>query len=149
MTLRLHPRLNALDLAITRFMRQWGHGLHRVLLGGLFIWFGLLKVFGHKSATSIIAETIYVGAPERVVPVLGIWEALIGLCLIYKPLLRVALLLLAIRLPGTLLALILKPDVCWTVTPLVPTIQGQYLIKDFILFAAAMVIGGAVRKDRW
>ncbi len=149
MTRRLHPKVDAFDLAISRFMHRWGHFLHRVMLGGLFVWFGLLKVFGEKSATSIIADTVYAGSPDRVVPILGVWEALIGLCLLWRPLIRVALLLLALRLVGTLLALILEPDVCWTSTWGVPTIQGQYLIKDFILFSAAMVIGGTVREERW
>lgn len=149
MTRRLHPRLDAFDLAVSRFMHRWGHFLHRVLLGLLFLWFGCLKMFGQKSATSIIAETVYIGTPAHVVPVLGAWEALIGLCLLWRPMVRIALLLLAIRLPGTLLALVLKSDVCWADDSwLVPTIQGQYLIKDFTLFSAAMVIGGTVREER-
>lgn len=128
-------------------MHRFGHPLHRVLLGALFLWFGSLKVFGHASATTIIAHTVYIGSPERTVPLLGLWEAAIGVCLIVPAFVRVALLLIAVRLPGTLLALIVKGDVCWTSTPLVPTIEGQYLIKDFTLFAAAMVIGGTVRRD--
>jgi len=145
---RLHPKADAFDLAVARFMHRWGHFLHRALLGAFFVWIGALKVLGHTSATSIIAETVYVGSPARVAPMLGVWEAVIGLCLLWKPLIRVGLLLIAIRLPGTLLALILKSDVCWTDTWGVPTIQGQYLIKDFILFSAAMVIGGTVREER-
>lgn len=27
-------------------------------------WFGMLKVVGEKSATSIIADTVYFGSPE-------------------------------------------------------------------------------------
>lgn len=77
--------------------------------------------------------------------VLGLWEAAIGVCLVIDPLTRVAIALLMIRLPGTLVALIVKSDVCWTDTSFVPTIQGQYLIKDAMLFAAAMVIGGGLR----
>jgi hypothetical protein len=38
------------------------------------------------------------------VPLLGWWEVAIGLCLIYRPFVRMTLFLLAIRLPGTLLA---------------------------------------------
>src|SRR5690606_23604533 len=137
-----------IDAKVARFMRRWGHPLERELIGLLFIWLGALKMLGYKSATSIIAETIYAGAPEIMVPLLGVWEVVIGACLLYRPLLRLAVLLIVVRLPGTLLALALKPEVCWTDTWMVPTIQGQYLIKDCILFAAAMVIGGAVRKDR-
>jgi len=106
----------------------------------------LNKLLGFKSATSIIAETVYVGTPETSARLLGLWELAIGLCLFIYPLARMGLGLLAIRLPGTLLALIVKADVCWD-EPFVPTVQGQYLIKDVVLITAAMVIGGTLRTE--
>ena len=128
-------------------MRRRGHHLDRWALGAYFMWFGTIKMLGHKSATSIIAETIYVGDPDTTTQFLGLWEAAIGFCLVVHPLARAAIALLAVRLPGTLLALALKPEVCWTDAALVPTIQGQYLIKDVILLTAAMVIGGGLARD--
>ena len=144
---RQSARLDRFDLNISRWMYQRGHRLDRLALGTVFIWFGALKVAGFESATSIIAKTIYFGSPEAMTTLLGAWEIAIGVFLIWRPFIRVALLLLAVRLPGTFLALVLRPDVCWTDTPFVPTIQGQYLIKDLILFSAAMVIGGTVRDE--
>jgi len=140
-------RFELLDRRITAWMRRHGHYLDRWALGAYFVWFGVLKVLEYKSATSIIAETVYFGDPDTTARVLGLWEAAIGVCLIFHPLARVAIALLAIRLPGTLLALAIKSDVCWTDSSLVPTIQGQYLIKDAILLTAAMVIGGGLRRD--
>ena len=29
-----------------------------------------------------------------------------------------------------------------------PTVQGQYLIKDLLLFTAAMIIGGSMTRNR-
>lgn len=139
-------RLERIDRNAAAWMHRWGHYLHRVFLGWLFLWFGLLKVFEHDSATSLIAKTVYYGDPAMTVKLLGLWEALIGLCLLHRALLRVALLLLFVRLPGTLLALILQSEVCFVSFPLVPSIEGQYLIKDLILFGAAAVIGGTVRR---
>lgn len=146
--MRLRSRLGRLDAAAATLMHRYGHAAHRLSFGIVFIWFGLLKVFGFKSATSIIAQTIYLGSPAITTPILGAWEALIGVCLFVRPLIRVGLLLLAIRLPGTLLALAAHPLVCFDGSPLVPTIVGQYLIKDAMLFAAALVIGGTVRAER-
>lgn len=140
-------RLDRVDQRIAAWMHQRGHRLDRLAIGLVFVWFGLLKVLGFESATSIIAETVYLGTPETTSRLLGLWEVAIGVCLVVYPLARLGVALLAIRLPGTLLALILKADVCWTETPLVPTIQGQYLIKDAILFSAAMIIGGTVRSE--
>lgn len=143
--MRSREAIDKADSVITGWMGRAGHPLHRVSLGAVFVWFGLLKVFGHKSATSIIAHTVYYGSPDVTVPILGVWEAVIGACLVFRPLVRAAILLLAVRLVGTALALVLKPDVCWVIVPIVPSIEGQYLIKDFILFSAAMVIGAEVR----
>ena len=139
-------RMDRLDQRLTAWMHRHGHRLERRAIGVLFAWFGLNKLLGFKSATSIIAETVYVGTPETSARLLGLWELAIGLCLFIYPLARVGVGLLAIRLPGTLLALIIKADVCWH-EPFVPTVQGQYLIKDVVLITAAMVIGGTLRTE--
>lgn len=51
-------RLEHLDRRIVGWMRRHGHYMERWALGLLFVWFGLLKVFQHKSATSIVAATV-------------------------------------------------------------------------------------------
>ncbi|MDH4074992.1 MAG: DoxX family protein [Acidimicrobiia bacterium] len=138
-------RFDEIDARVVAWMHRIGHRLDRLAIGLVFVWFGLLKVLGFKSATSVIAETVYLGSPEVTVRLLGLWELAIGVCLIAPGLARIGVALLAIRLPGTLLALALKAELCWTDTFPVPTIQGQYLIKDAILFFAAMIIGGTLR----
>ncbi len=135
------------DHQIVKVFRRYGHFLHRVSLGALFIWFGLLKPFGQKTTTSLLAHTVYWGEPDVVIPLLGWWEVAIGLCLIYRPCIRIALFLLAIRLPGTLLAFVMLPDVCFLHIPFVPTPEGQYLVKDVVILFAAIAIGGSVREE--
>ena len=142
-----------MDRTIGRFMVRSGHRVERFMLGGLFVWFGLLKLFGQESATSIIAKTVYFGPPEVTVPVLGAWEAVIGVCLWFRVTLREAIGLLFLRLIGTLAAFVMAPtDVLFHHVPWAPTIQGQYLVKDVCLVGAALVIGGTVhvtqRRDR-
>lgn len=144
---KLHPRLDRFDAALAAWMEHWGHMAHRVTLAIVFVWFGCLKIAGVKTATSLLAHTVYWGDPATMVPLLGAWEAAIGLCLLFRRLNRLGLLLMAIRLPGTLLALVLLPEACFTDIPFAPTIEGQYLIKDAMLFAAALVIGGTVREE--
>jgi uncharacterized membrane protein YkgB len=141
-------RIDSFDRRLADWMEHWGHRLHRLTLAIVFLWFGTLKVTGYKSATSLIAHTVYFASPEIVVPILGLWEVGIGICLVIHPMVRVAILLLAIRLPGTLFALILRADVCFVEFPLVPSPEGQYLVKDFLLFGAALVIGGTIREEQ-
>ena len=148
MTRSMPVTFDSLDRRVHLFMRKYGHATHRCGLGVLFLWFGLLKPFGYKTTTSLLADTVYFGDPQVVVPILGLWEAMIGLCLLLRRLIRIGLLLLMVRLPGTLLALVLMPEVCFEGHLLIPTPEGQYLIKDLVLFTAALIIGGTVREER-
>lgn len=122
------------------WIRPHGENLHRISLGFLFIWFGLLKPFGVSTTTSILAPTVYWMSPEVAVPLLGWWEVAIGVALILPGFNRLALLLLFLRLPGTLLAFLIFPETCWVDFPFAPTPEGQYLIKDFVLFFATLAI---------
>lgn len=142
----MKPILQRIDRRIEHALYVFGHTTHGITLGCVFIWFGLLKVLGQETATSIIAKTIYLGSPEIMVPILGGWEIAIGVTMFFHRLHRIAFILLAIRMPGTILALVLKPEACFIVAPFVPTIAGQYIIKDLMLLSAAAVMGGYVRQ---
>lgn len=113
----------------------------RVSLGIVFIWFGALKPLGNSPANDVITKTIYWFDPDIFIPILGIWEMLIGICLLYTPLIRIGLFLLALQMPGTFLPLILRPEICFTSIPFNLTLEGQYIIKNLVLIGAAMVVG--------
>ena len=81
-----------------------------------------------------------------VVPILGIWEVVIGITMIIKPLIRVSIILLFIQMPGTFLPLVLFPEVCFTSFPFGLTLEGQYIVKNLIIISAALVVGSTVRK---
>lgn len=136
------------DYNIAEWMYKHGRFLLRISLGIVFIWFGLLKVYGVSPANHLIERTVYWFPPEVFIPILGWWEALIGVCLLIKPLIRVAIFLLFLQMPGTMLPLFLLPDVCFTQIPFSLTMEGQYIIKNLVLVSAAIVIGGTVRYTR-
>lgn len=133
------------DNKIINFMRKYGENVEILLLGTYFLWFGLIKVLGGKSASSIIAQSIYWIEPSIGVFLLGSWEVLIGIGFLIKKLHRFAILLLIIRVPGVLLALIYHRDECFPNGFLEPSIQGQYLIKELTLVGAALVIGSLLK----
>ena len=144
---RLYKLFQKHDPRIVRTMEHLGHKLERSLIALVFVWFGSLKVFGQESATSIIAKTIYWFDPKIVVPVLGYWEILIGLTLAWTITRRLAVFLLLLRLPGSLLALFFNFEKCFDGTIFLPNFQGQYLIKELTLIGAALLIGSTVRKS--
>ena len=137
------------DRRIAGFMETYGILLLRISLGIIFIWFGALKLFdGLSPAEELVKRTVYWFSPEVFFPLLGVWEVLIGVGLLFRPLIRAALLLLFLQMPGTFLPLILLPEVCFTAFPYGLTLEGQYIVKNLILISAALVVGGTVRHRK-
>ncbi len=133
------------DPIIAGWMSRHGIMLLRISLGIIFLWYGLLKTVGISPAQELVVNTVYWVDPAWFVPFLGWWEALIGVCLLYRPLVRIGILLLAFQMPGTFLPLVLLPEVCFTSIPFGLTMEGQYIVKNLVLISAAIVVGGTVR----
>lgn len=142
----LPTQIDRLDRRVVHWMRRNGPFLTRVSLAIVFIWFGVLKPLGMSTANELVERTVYWVDPRWFIPLLGWWEVAIGVCMLVRPLLRLAILLLFLQMPGTLLPLFLLPDVCFVHVPWVPTLEGQYIIKNLVLISAAIVVGGTVRE---
>ncbi len=134
------------DRRMASWMEYYGHRLVRYSLAIIFIWFGLLKPLGMSPAADLVANTVYWFPPDVFVPILGWWEVAIGVGLLYRPWVRVALSLLFLQMPGTALPLVLLPGVCFSKFPLGLTLEGQYIIKNLTIISAAILIGGTVRR---
>jgi uncharacterized membrane protein YkgB len=77
-----------------------------------------------------------------VVPALGAVEVFVGLCLLAGRLMRLALPLLVLQMAGTFLVLVLLPEIAFRDgNPLLLTVEGEFVIKNLVLFSAALVIG--------
>jgi uncharacterized membrane protein YkgB len=137
------------DRAITRFMHRYGITFLRFSLAIIFIWFGALKPFDMSEAATLYKQTVGFSPVLHSFTsftVLGIWEVIIGICFLYRPLIRVAILMLFLQMPGTFLPMITATDVCFNHFPFELTLQGQYILKNVTLIAAAIVIGGTLYK---
>ena len=141
----LHDSFDRIDAPIANWMDKYGQLLLRYSLATVFIWFGILKPLGISPANELVRRTVYWLPSETFIPILGWWEVAIGVCLLFRPLLRFAILLLFLQMPGTILPLILLPEVCFTQFPFGLTLEGQYIIKNLTLISAGIVIGGTVR----
>ncbi len=147
----LPATLAAPDRQITHWMAQHGVGILRVALGIVFLWFGFLKFFpGVSSEEELATRTIGAISFGLIPPTVGrialaVWECAIGIGLLTNRALRFTLLLLFVQMLGALLPLVLFPAEAFTRFPIVPSLQGQFIIKNFILIAAAISVGGTVR----
>ncbi len=138
---------NKIDPVIVQWMNRYGHLFLRLSMGVIFVWFGLLKVFGQSPVNDLVARTVYWFNPNVFIPILGWWEAAIGVCFLFHRLIRVAVLLLFLQIGGTFLPLVILPEVCFQGSPLILTIEGQYIVKNLLIISASLVIGGTTRPS--
>ena len=142
-------QLDRFDMRVTTWMARYGLTLMRVALGVVFFWFGALKLWpGLSPAEDLVRNTIYFVNPDLFLPVLAVWEMLIGLGLLTGKFMRTTLLLLFLQMPGTALPLLILPEVCYTVFPFGLTLEGQYIVKNLALITAGIVLGSTVRGGR-
>lgn len=140
--------LDALDREAVSRMRRWGVPLLRVSIAAVFIWFGALKVFSVSPAAELAGMTMaWLIPPAVFVPVLGIWEMLIGICFLHRRLIRLGIAFLALHMPGTFLPFILLPQATFQAgNPLVLTMEGQYIVKNLLIISGALVVGSTLRE---
>lgn len=139
-------RLHIIEDKIIDWMAVNGIYLLRISVGIIFFWFGFQKFFpGISSAEDLATRTIdvlsfgIVQAPYSM-PILATWETLIGLGFLTGKFLRTTVILLYLQMAGTIFPLFVFPDETFYMVPFVPTIEGQYILKNIILITASMVI---------
>lgn len=145
----LLAKLDRIDREITHWMAQAGVPILRVAMGLVYVWFGALKLIpGLSPAEGLVRDTVPFLPGDLFVPLLGVWEVVIGALFVTGWGLRVAIFLLFLQMPGTLSPIVILPDRVFTVFPLGLTLEGQYIVKNMVLIAAALVVGATVRGGR-
>jgi uncharacterized membrane protein YkgB len=148
-TASLMTRFDTLDAQITRWMAQRGISILRIALGIVFLWFGALKLVpGLSPAEDLVRATVPFLPGSLLLPLLGLWEITIGLGFLTGRALRLTILLLFLQMPGTVAPVFLLPERVFTDFPFGLTLEGQYIVKNLVLIAAALVIGATVRGGR-
>jgi putative oxidoreductase len=118
----------------------------RVCLGLIFLLFVLLKFFPEVSPAEDISrrtvDTLTFGLISGGTAgfLVALVEVTIGLCLATGKFLKFGLALLALAMLGIMSPLVLFPEDLFSGKYNAPTLLGQYVLKDFVLLAAAAVI---------
>jgi len=142
----IQSRLVKLDQSLIQFMQRYSIDMLRYSLSIVFIWFGLLKVIGLSPVQELVSRTVYWFPPKIFVPILGMWEILIGYGLLFGVLLRWTLLLFELLLIGTFSVLIFMPHIAFqNGNPFLLTMEGEFIIKNLVLITAGIVIGGTIK----
>ncbi len=142
--------LQKLDAAIHRVLVAHSIQLLRVTVGLVFLAFGILKFFPGVSpieeltikTTDALSFDLIPGGIAIVL--IASLECIIGLLLISGRGLRIAVYLLAGQLIGILAPLVLFTGRLFDGPHHAPTLEGQYVVKDFILVAAGFVVASTL-----
>ncbi|HEX4100945.1 MAG: hypothetical protein WA731_16080 [Pseudonocardiaceae bacterium] len=152
---RTFAMVDAGEAAIHRWLMRYSIISLRISVGAVYLGFGILKYFpGVSPAESLALATTHllsfglvpaVISNGLVMVLLATLECTIGLLLITGRWLRVVIYLLGGHLVGILSPAVLLAGREFAGPHHMPTLEGQYVLKDVILVAVAMVIATTVR----
>ncbi|WP_420400974.1 hypothetical protein [Flagellimonas sp.] len=141
-----------IDQAISKRMRKWGIPAVRISFAIIFFWFGILKPFGLSAATGLLKATVAwlpFGSPEMWLVVIGWWEVVIGITFLFRKTTKIAIALLLLQMVGTFMPLVFLPEITFQDgNYLLPTLEGQYIIKNVMIISAALIVGGTLFKKQ-
>lgn len=143
-------RANAAQAVVQRFLDRVSVPALRVSLGLVFLVFGALKFFPGVSPVEVLVTRTWNALSFGLVDgyaamaLTAAMEVIVGLTLATGVLLRVGLLALAATFVGIFSPLVFFTGELFTTAG--PTLTAQYILKDVILVAAAMVVAASALK---
>ncbi len=126
----------------------------RISMGIVYLWFGALKYFnGVSPAEQLAMQTIHKLTFGMIndhtnLLLLAVWETAIGILLISGKYVKTALYLLFPHMICTFTPFIFAPQDTFRFAPYGLTLVGQYIVKNIIIIAAAMVIWNSEKENR-
>jgi uncharacterized membrane protein YkgB len=135
--------IQKIDSSLINFFRRIFVPSARIGLFIVFFWFGFLKVIGLSPASGVVQRLFENTIPfmefSTFLVLFGLFECLIGVLFLIKGMERVVIPLLLIHMITTFGPLVYLPEETWQKF-MVPTLEGQYIIKNVVLIAAAVGI---------
>lgn len=133
----------SIDQAIISTIRKVSIPVSRLAVFVVYFWFGSLKVLGLSPASPLVLalldRTMPFVSPDAFLVWFGLFEVLIGVIFLIPRFARLAIALLVIHLVTTVMPLVLLKSSLWT-GMMVPTLEGQYIIKNVLIVALAIVV---------
>lgn len=137
------------DTALITFFRRISVPFARFSLFVIFFWFGTLKLIGLSPAGPLV-HMLFDSTLAWLLPFgtfyagFALFEMLIGILFLIRGTERIVMPLLFIHMITTALPLFVMTSATFT-APFVPTMEGQYIIKNLALIAAAIGIASHLR----
>lgn len=143
----IQNKLRGADRKLESWLSRHGVTMLRYSLAMVFFWFGIVKPFGVSPADPVVEAGIFFLPFEIFFPILGWWEALVGLGLLFKRTVRLAVYLMVVQMLGTMLPLITAPGMTFVSMPFVPSEIGAYIIKNWVLLSGGLVVLAMMERE--
>ena len=115
----------------------------------VYFWFGILKIFNLSPANPLISALLERTLPfitfEQFIVVLGIFEMIIGVLFLIPRLQKVVVALFGLHLIMITAPFVLLPHIAWQGW-FIPTLEGQYMIKNIIMVALVLTLVHSFKK---
>ena len=135
--------IESFDIKLIRFFQKVSIPFARFGLFVIFFWFGFLKIIGISPASGVeerlFESTVPFMSFSTFIILFGIFECLIGILFMIKGAERIVLPLLLIHMITTFGPLFFLTHETWQAF-MIPTLEGQYIIKNLVIIACAMGI---------
>ena len=118
----------------------------RLAIGLVYFHFGILKFFPDLSPAELLASQTIMRLSGGMLDAhsalfyLAILECGLGLALIFNVGMRVAFVLFLFHMLGTFAPLFVLPELTFKISPLAPTMEGQYILKNIVFVAAGWAV---------
>lgn len=148
-----HKKLDyeAIDERLIRFFGRTFIPVARGSIFLIFFWFGILKAFQLSPASplaeALVAKTIGLQYFDVLFVILAILECIIGILFLFPKTTRVVIPLLLVHMAIVCSPLLLVPEYTWQ-SFAVPTLEGQYIIKNAVVIAVAIGIAASTQPIR-
>lgn len=143
----MQKRLENFDILIISTAQKLYLPVARFAFFIIFFYFGFLKLVGLSPASplaeSLTAKTIGMQYFDASFMALAVIECLIGILFLIPKATRIVIALLVVHMGVVCSPLVLVPEHIW-IAPLVPNLEGQYIIKNIALIAVAIGIAAHV-----
>ena len=130
-----------IDLKVIKRLRSAFLPMARIAIFIIYFWFGILKLFDLSPAgpiaSALVTKTIGASHFSLMFHLLAIFECLIGVLFLFPKLTRIVIPLLLLHMLIVCSPLLLLPDMTWQ-RAFVPTLEGQYIIKNLAIIALAI-----------
>ena len=136
-------KIQKIDLKIIYWLHKVFLPLARIAIFIIFFYFGFLKLVDLSPASplagALVSKTVGDQYFNVLFHILALYECLIGVLFLIPKATRVVIPLLFIHMIIVCSPLILVPSLAWD-KPLVPSLEGQYIIKNVAIIALAIGI---------